>query len=671
MTDDSQSDKPSQWNLSITDGPAVLETYAITKDVTTIGRDLDNDILLDHMQVSRHHARLSWRAEFLLVEDLQSANGTTLNDETLETPQAVKHGDVIKLGPFSITVETVGHRERESTETAIPTPPVTAPEPSQRRLWPLLLILALLLLGVILLMSSVLIGRWLFQTSRSAGTAQTTALPASVAPQIVINQAPAQNSEVMLNRTVTVQATAFAANGIARLELWVDDQPVDFVESPVNQNAASMTATFEWVASTTGSHLLEIHALTEDDTLAVAQVARVTVISGTDTPTATVLPLQGETATPVPSSTSTPLPPSPTPTFTPLPTATPQPTPAPTQTPVPAPATSSLTVNAILLNVRSGPGTQYGIVGSLTQGDTATIVGQGTAADGVWWQIEYPSAPGGVGWVSGNPVFVTPQNTASVPVTAASQPATASPTLPPAPTATATATSPPPQVTRAPQGQTLLIVENRSLSNRPALLTLSGGKSVGGGREIDPPAGGSVQLVLEPDFYRALWSVPGSNFTRGQDFTAVAGKVVVMWIVPEDGVTQFEQYDEIVINPAPTATPAATAAPPPPGSPVAPAGKALLIISNRSILNEYGQVTISGGSFGGGQLFVINAATETQLEMLPGDYRTVWYSPANGGVSAGHEFTAFAGDVIYARMVPEDRTIFMQFPGQPEIQINN
>ncbi|GAB4427465.1 MAG: hypothetical protein Kow0031_07500 [Anaerolineae bacterium] len=672
MTDDSQLDKTGQWNLLITNGAAVLETYPIAKDVTTIGRDLDNDILLDHMQISRHHARLNRRAEFLLIEDLQSANGTLLNGETLETPQAVKHGDVIELGPFSITVETVGHRERENTEQALVAPPVapaaTAPSP-RRWVVPLLLLLAVLLLGVILLLSSVLAGRWLFQTTSTAGTAQTTPLTALAAPQIVINQAPAQNSEVMLNRSVTIQATAFAAGGVTRLELWANDQPVDFVESPLNQSAASMTATFEWVAAAPGPHTLEIHATTEDGKVAVAQVGRVSVIGGTETPTATVLPLLVETATP----TITPLPPSPTPTFTPPPTATSLPA---TATPSPAPA-ASLTVNAVLLNVRGGPGTQYAVVGGLPRGSTATVVGQATAADGVWWQIEYPAAPGGVGWVSGNPAFVAAQNTAGVPVTAASQPATATATPPPtaAPTATPspTATTPPAQVIRAPQGKTLLLVENRSLANQPALLTLSGGKSVGGGQQIDSPAGGQVQLVLEPDFYRALWSAPANNFARGEDFAAPPGKVLVMWIVPEDGITQLEQYDEIVLDapPAPTASaPVATPSPPQTG-PVAPPGKALLVLANRSVLNEYGQVTISGGSFGGGQLFVVNAATEQQVEMLPGDYRTVWYAPARGGVSAGREFTARAGDVIYAWIVPEDRTVFMQFPGQPEIQINN
>ncbi len=665
MTDVSESAKPSQWNLLIANGDALPEKYPVTKDITTIGRDQDNDVLLDHMQISRHHARLNWRADFLLIEDLQSANGTSLNGEPLETPQAVKHGDVIVLGPFAITVETIGHREREQTDIPVAVPPAAAPAP-RRRVWPVLLIVALLLLGVILLMSAVLAGRWLFVASQPAATVQ----PASetAAPQVAINQAPAQNSQVMLNHSVTVQATAFAAGGVSRLELWVNDQRVDSVKSPVNQSATSMTATFEWIASTTGPHVLDIHAYSESGQLTVTQAARITVIGGTET--ATILPLLVETPTP----TVTSLPPSPTLTFTPPPTETPIPeTPTPTPPPTATPAAATLTVSAGLLNVRAGPGTQYPVLGGLPQRATANVVGQATAVDGIWWQIEFAPAPNGLGWVSGNPAFVVPQNTASVPaVSPPALPVTASPTAPPppAPTATASPTAPPAQVIRAPAGQTLLLIENRSLSNQPARLTLSGGKSVGGGKEIDPPAGGQVQLVLEPDFYRALWSAPWNSFTRGQDFTAVPGKVVVMWIVPENGITQFEQYDEIVVDAPPAATPAAPA-PPPPGGLAAPPGKALLVLANHSVLNEYGQVTISGGSMGGGQLFVIDAATETQLELLPGDYRTVWYAPANGGVGAGREFTARAGDVIYGWIVPEDRTVFMQFPGQPVIQINN
>jgi hypothetical protein len=230
------------------------------------------------------------------------------------------------------------------------------------------------------------------------------------------------------------------------------------------------------------------------------------------------------------------------------------------------------------------------------------------------------------------------------------------------------------QVKRAPPGKTLLIVSNRSLSNRPARLTLSGGKSVAGGKEIDPPAGGEIEVVLEPDFYRALWSTPVNNFTRGADFTAVPGKIMVMWIVPENGVTMTEMYDELFIDAGPGPTPSATptALPPDPRGLVAPPGMGLLVASNRSVMNEYAVLTIAGGNYGGGREIILDANSEVQLELLPGyTYRTIWHSPARGGVNAGREFPVTTGEVIYGWIIPEDRTVFMRFPGQPEIQINN
>jgi hypothetical protein len=212
----------------------------------------------------------------------------------------------------------------------------------------------------------------------------------------------------------------------------------------------------------------------------------------------------------------------------------------------------------------------------------------------------------------------------------------------------------------------LLIVSNRSLGNYPARLTLSGGKSVGGGREIDPPPGGEVQLVLEPDFYRAVWSASYNNFARGSDFTAVPGKVVVMWIVPEEGRTETEIYDELVISSEPPPPTVESSVADGPSS-----GKALFIVANRSLTNEYAMLTIAGGNFGGGNEVILNANTESQLELLPGNYRTIWTTPAGRGMNAGKEFAVSAGEIIYGRIIPENGEAYMQFPGQPEIQINN
>ncbi len=47
-------------------------------------------------------------------------------------------------------------------------------------------------------------------------------------------------------------------------------------------------------------------------------------------------------------------------------------------------------VNATSLNVRSGPGTSYGIAGKLTNGSSVNVIGETTGADRkVWYQIEY------------------------------------------------------------------------------------------------------------------------------------------------------------------------------------------------------------------------------------------------------------------------------------------
>ncbi|MCA9875196.1 MAG: META domain-containing protein [Anaerolineales bacterium] len=84
------------------------------------------------------------------------------------------------------------------------------------------------------------------------------------------------------------------------------------------------------------------------------------------------------------------------------------------------------------LNLRSGPGTAYPVVGMAPFGTEGAIVGR--SADGQWWVAAAPSINGGVVWASAS--FVEAFNAANVPVIPA-------PPLPIPPTATPTATPPP------------------------------------------------------------------------------------------------------------------------------------------------------------------------------------------------------------------------------------
>ncbi len=137
------------------------------------------------------------------------------------------------------------------------------------------------------------------------------------------------------------------------------------------------------------------------------------------------------------------------PTLTPTsrPTATPQPTATPIP-PSPTPAVAKVQVTEEV-NVRSGPGTEYTRLGSLTGGSEARVTGR----SGNWWQIEYN---GGAGWVFGD--IVTAVNTSGVPEVQAPPRPTAAPTAIPAPTAVPpTAT---PSSGAAPPSQTRGLVVN-------------------------------------------------------------------------------------------------------------------------------------------------------------------------------------------------------------------
>jgi FHA domain-containing protein len=79
-------------------------THVIPLESTqlTIGRGLNNDIILEDTRVSRHHAQLRYRSRRFWVADLGSTNGTYVNGEPVEE-QAVRDGDVISLGGLELT----------------------------------------------------------------------------------------------------------------------------------------------------------------------------------------------------------------------------------------------------------------------------------------------------------------------------------------------------------------------------------------------------------------------------------------------------------------------------------------------------------------------------------------------------------------------------------------
>ena len=73
--------------------------------VNSIGRDVNNSIVIDDSFVSTDHAVLSFRGRAWYVEDRGSTNGTWLNGQRVEGMLPLGYGDEIQVGQVRLRLE--------------------------------------------------------------------------------------------------------------------------------------------------------------------------------------------------------------------------------------------------------------------------------------------------------------------------------------------------------------------------------------------------------------------------------------------------------------------------------------------------------------------------------------------------------------------------------------
>lgn len=66
--------------------------------VNTIGRAFDSDIVVEDPYLSSKHALISKRGHRMLIQDLNSTNGTFVNGKRVRRPMALREKDEIVLG---------------------------------------------------------------------------------------------------------------------------------------------------------------------------------------------------------------------------------------------------------------------------------------------------------------------------------------------------------------------------------------------------------------------------------------------------------------------------------------------------------------------------------------------------------------------------------------------
>jgi pSer/pThr/pTyr-binding forkhead associated (FHA) protein len=69
---------------------------------TKIGRVLENDICLQDVNISRHHAEIICTDEGYLFKDLGSSNGSYIKDVRI-TERPLGNGDAVRIGEVTLT----------------------------------------------------------------------------------------------------------------------------------------------------------------------------------------------------------------------------------------------------------------------------------------------------------------------------------------------------------------------------------------------------------------------------------------------------------------------------------------------------------------------------------------------------------------------------------------
>ena len=122
------------YRLVVRRGPQPNQTFDLTKEQITLGRDITNDIVINDPEVSRHHLSLSRGTEGYTLEDLNSTNGTFVNGQRLTSPRPLRPGDAIGLGETVTLGYDLGARGAASGAPA--SAPQESPQPPQQQYQP-------------------------------------------------------------------------------------------------------------------------------------------------------------------------------------------------------------------------------------------------------------------------------------------------------------------------------------------------------------------------------------------------------------------------------------------------------------------------------------------------------------------------------------------------------
>jgi pSer/pThr/pTyr-binding forkhead associated (FHA) protein len=91
--------------LVVKRGPNAGSRFVLDRSVTSAGRHIDNDVVLDDVTVSAHHAEFRRNNRTFEVVDVDSLDGTYVNRELVNSA-VLANGDQISMGKFRLVFLT-------------------------------------------------------------------------------------------------------------------------------------------------------------------------------------------------------------------------------------------------------------------------------------------------------------------------------------------------------------------------------------------------------------------------------------------------------------------------------------------------------------------------------------------------------------------------------------
>ncbi|MFI5271879.1 MAG: FHA domain-containing protein [Ktedonobacterales bacterium] len=102
------------------DEPFAGRALLLTRQLTLLGREVDNDLVLDDERCSRYHAEIHWDHGHVQLVDRHSTNGTLLNRQVVRGPVPLQPGDVVELGTRRYRFELVAPGQADGSVAEMP-----------------------------------------------------------------------------------------------------------------------------------------------------------------------------------------------------------------------------------------------------------------------------------------------------------------------------------------------------------------------------------------------------------------------------------------------------------------------------------------------------------------------------------------------------------------------